>query len=86
MTARRPTLDPAAEAYTPPDQPLSPHCEAAKDLLMFMRNAGIRCDALEVGKDGIRILNLTDDYPRKREATQAKVRGGDPDDTRLYTD
>lgn len=77
MTRRSPpTLDPAAEAYVAPEKPLSAHCEAAKDLLAWMRNMGVRCDALEVGKDGVRIHNLTDDYPRKQPK---EPRRGDPE-------
>lgn len=72
--SRRTQLDPAAEAYVPPEQPLSQDCEAAKDLLMFFRNAGIRCDALEVGS--VRIHNLTDDYPRKQPREPKR---GDPE-------
>lgn len=80
MTRRSPpTLDPAAEAYIPPETPLSPHCEAAKDLLLFMRNAGIRADAVEVGDSGVRLLNVVDDYPRKQPAGERARRGADPE-------
>lgn len=77
-------MDPAIEAYAPPAEPLSPHCEAAKDLLMFMRNAGIRCEALNVGTEGIQILGLVDDYPRKRPEQEPKPKRGE--DLSLYTD
>ena len=62
------SLDPAAEAYTPPATPLSEHVEATKDLILFMRNAGVRCDSIEVGKNGVRLINFVDDYPRKANA------------------
>jgi hypothetical protein len=60
------TLDPAIEAYAP--QVLSEHCEALKDLILFMRNTGVRCDSIEVGKNGVRLINFVDDYPRKGNA------------------
>lgn len=60
-----PRLDPAAEAYTEPPAPLSEHCEAAKDLIRFMRNYGVRAESIEVGKNGVRLLGFTDDYSRK---------------------
>lgn len=66
------TLDPASEAYTEPAAPLSEHCEAAKDLLRFMRNFGVRAESIEVGKNGVRLLGVVDDYPRKRSATPAE--------------
>jgi hypothetical protein len=62
------TLDPAAEAYAPPGETLSVHCEALKDLILFMRNTGVRCESLEVGKNGVRLIGFVDDYPRKANA------------------
>lgn len=62
------TLDPAAEAYIAPERPLSEHCEAMKDLILFMRNTGVRCESIEVGKNGVRLINFVDDYPRKANA------------------
>ena len=76
-------LDPALDPYTPPDEPISPHCEAAKDLLAWMRNMGIRCDAINVGKEGVQILGVTDEYPRKQPAAEKPRR---PDDLRDFTD
>lgn len=70
MTGPNPftTLDPASEAYEP--QPASEHVESTKELLRWMRNYGVRADSIEVGKNGVRLIGVTDDYPRKREATQ----------------
>lgn len=62
------TLDPASEAYHTPEKPLSEHCEALKDLVLFMRNAGVRCESIEVGKNGVRLIGFVDDYPRKANA------------------
>jgi hypothetical protein len=79
-------IDPALDAYTPPAGPLSPHCEAAKDLLAWMRNMGIRCEALNVGTEGIQILGLTDDYPRKQPQVSREPKPRRDDDLRDFTD
>jgi hypothetical protein len=60
-----PPIDPIAEGYKPRLKN-STHCEAAKDLMLFMRACGLRCDVLTVGKDGVSIHGLVDDYPRKQ--------------------
>ena len=44
--------------------------EATKDLLMFMRVQGIRCDHLEVTDKGVLLHNLVDDYPSKPVITR----------------
>jgi len=68
-----PVDEPSAERYEP--RSVSDHCEAAKDLLEFLRNRGIRCDVVEVGKNGVRLVGVVDDYPRKRMASAAPVSG-----------
>lgn len=46
-------------------------CEATKDLLLFLRVEGIRCDHLEVTEKGVHLAGLIDDYPSKRQSTHA---------------
>lgn len=76
-----PPVDPIAEGYTPRLKN-STHAEAAKDLIRFMRSYGVRCDVLTVGKDGVSIQGLVDDYPRKQPKPVAAV---DPNsDPRLF--
>lgn len=60
-----PPVDPIVEGYTPRLKN-STHAEAAKDLIRFMRAYGIRCTDLTVGKDGVSITGLVDDYPRRQ--------------------
>lgn len=69
MSDPLPRLDPAVEAYAPRE--VSEHCEAAKDLILFMRNTGVRAESIEVGKNGVRLIGFVDDYPRKPSASAA---------------
>lgn len=81
-----PPVDPIAEGYTPRLKN-SVHAEAAKDLIRFMRSYGVRCDVLTVGKDGVSIQGLVDDYPRKQpKVAPVSVPDGADDDGRLYED
>jgi hypothetical protein len=82
-----PPVDPIHEGYRPRLKN-STHCEAAKDLLLFMRATGIRCTDLTVGKDGVSITGLQDDYPRKQPPAPPAVRASaaEDDDGRLYED
>lgn len=47
-----------------------PLVEATKDLLLFLRVQGIRCDHLEVTDKGVLLHGLTDDYPSKPAITR----------------
>ena len=78
-----PPIDPIHEGYRA-RMKNSTHCEAAKDLLLFMRATGIRCDTLTVGKDGVSITGVQDDYPRKQPARPVAPSPSSDDDSRLY--
>lgn len=75
-------VDPIAEGYRARLKN-STHCEAAKDLMLFMRASGFRCDVLTVGKDGVAIQGLVDDYPRKQPKPEKPEGDGEG---RLYAD
>lgn len=56
----------------------TPLCEAAKDMLMFMRCQGFGCAHLEVTETGVLIHGLRDDYPAaKTHSAGTPVGGGD---------
>ncbi len=44
-------------------------CEATKDMLLFLRVEGIRCEHLEVTDKGVLLHAIVDDYPSKRQAS-----------------
>lgn len=71
--------DPAASAT-------SDHCEAAKDLLLFMREREIRCDVLEVGINGVRLVGLVDEYAAKKREFLAKPEPAPASDRDLFED
>lgn len=58
----------------------NPHCEAAKDFLLFMRAQGFGCVNIEVTDKGICIQGLRDDYPAaKTHSIGTPVGGGGVD-------
>ena len=60
-------------SYTP--KVGSAEVESTKDLLLFMRVEGFRCDHLEVTDKGVLIHGLTDDYPSKRQTSASPPAG-----------
>ncbi len=73
-----PVDDPSAEEYTPEDlgeAELGIAVMAAKEMLSWMRNKGIRCQVLQVGQ--VRLMGVEDDYPRKRPHSAPKLRDMD---------
>lgn len=63
MTTPTPVYDPTI-AYTP--KQTTELCEAAKDMLLFLRGQGFGCQHLEVTEKGVLIHGLRDDYPRRQ--------------------